>query len=777
MTAIPVTSLDPSASRVDASSFSAELKSVGTLALLAEVARSKTAAAPTGVALTATRRTVLTSALGGAALLVGFRFARGAPAAAKPSIRVAQFQPNAFLRIGADGRVTAIIGVCEMGQGVYTALATVLADELEADWQSICVEAAPVDPAFGNPFFQNIQATAASTSIQVFYDTTRQAAAAARMMLVQAAATQWGVPANACHAASGKVLGPASQQLGFGELVATASRLQPPSQDRLELKNPKDFKLIGRSMPRMEIPRIVTGRLPYGIDTVLPEMLTAVVARSPAPGARVKTYQRARALSASGVRAIVEIPSGIAVIADHSWNALRARDLLGVEWDFSSAANLDSRVLEKQFHALTQQAGDIAKNVGSVTKVQAGSSALFSAEYSVPYLTHAPMEPLNCTIQSHAESCDVWVGTQYPSLDRKVVARILGYAPESVNVHMLYMGGAFGRRASPTEDVVVEAAQIVKALRGLAIGLENKPIKTLWTREEDIRGGFYRPMATNLLQATLTESGLPASWLHRIASQSMVRGSEFDFLIDHGIDSTTAEGAYNLPYSIPNLRVELHSPTFGPTVQWMRSVGNTNTCFAVECFLDELASKTHQDPVEFRRKLLRPVKESARLLNVLNIAAEKAHWGRSLPPNTAQGVAIQDFWGTKIAQIAEVAVVANHVQVRRVTCVIDCGLAVNPDGVKALMEGGIVFGLSGALYGEITFAQGRTEQSNFDDYPLARMKATPQIDVHVVQSAEAPVGAAEAAVVPIGPAVCNAIFSITGRRIRSFPIVSSGFEA
>lgn len=724
---------------------------------------------------TFSRRAVLGgAALGAGALVVGFRFSQ--PAKAMQSrARVPHFQPNAFLRISADGRVTAILGVCEMGQGVYTALAAVLADELEADWHKVSVEAAPVDPAYGNPLFQGIQATAASTSVQVFYETTREAAAAARMMLIEAAAKTWNVPVDGCRASNSTVRGPSGQELSFGELVDAAAQLTSPAKEAIRLKDPKDFKFIGRSMPRLETPQIVTGQLPYGIDMALSGMLTAVVARAPQAGARVKSYNREKAQSAPGVRAVVEIPSGVAVVADHFWNALRARDLLEVQWDLGSAASLASDTLSEQFRALTQRSGTVATDKGNVN-VQADSQSVISAEYSVPYLAHAPMEPLNCTIDAQADGCDVWVGTQYPSLDRKVVAETLGYKPEAVRIHTLYMGGSFGRRANPTGDVVVEAAQIVKAVRILPAGL-SAPIRALWTREEDIQGGFYRPMALNRLQATLAESGLPESWLHRIVAQSPVQGTEFEFMIDRGIDATNSAGASDLPYAIPNLRVEFHSPQRGPTVQWMRSVGNSNSCFAVECFLDELASRSQQDPVEYRRKLLAEDKANARLLNVLNIAAEKGGWGRRLPKGMGQGIAIQDFWGTKIAQIAEVSVEGNHVRVHRVTCVVDCGRVVNPDGVKSLMEGGIIFGLSAALYGEITFTQGRVDQSNFDSYPILRMEACPHIDVHVVSSTEPPVGAGEASVAHIAPAVCNAIFAASARRIRSLPITKSGFTA
>ncbi|WP_322062903.1 xanthine dehydrogenase family protein molybdopterin-binding subunit [Paraburkholderia sp. J63] len=715
--------------------------------------------------------------LGGAALCIGFRLpARGAVREA--ALRGTVFQPNAFLRIAEDGRVTAIVGAAEMGQGIFTALAAVLADELDAPWDSIRVEAAPVDPVFGNPFFHGIQAMAASTSVAVFYDTTRQAAAAARSMLVQAAANQWKVSPRQCTTGEGSVRGPSGLEARYGTLVAAAAALRPPAKKAVQLKDPKQFKLIGRPLPRLESREIVTGQLVYGLDFDLPGLLTAMVARAPVTGAKLRAYRTQEAAAVPGVRAIVELPQGVAVVADHYWAAHSARALLAVEWDLGPNAAFTSAELERHFTALAQHDGKIAAKVGDPASARRHARATVSAAYSVPFLAHAPMEPLNCTIRATPQGCDVWVGTQYPSLDRAVVARTLGLAPESVRVTTLHMGGGFGRRGSPNEDVVLETAQIVGALRAKMPGLAGRPIKNVWAREDDIRGGFYRPGAMNLLEATLDDAGAVTGWTHRIVAESPMRATEFAFLIEHGIDTTSVAGAKDLPYAVPNLLVTLQSPEAGPTVQWMRSVGNSNTCFAVESFVDELAHHAHADPLAFRRTLLLRKHGSEALARVLDLAAHHAGWGQPLPAGSGRGIAVHDFWGTKVAQIAEVTVEGDHVRVDRVVCVMDCGMIVNPDGVRNQIEGAIVFGLSAALYGEITFDRGQSVQSNFDDYPLLRMGASPRIEVYLVtDSTDPPGGVGEAAVPHIAPALCNAIFAASGRRIRHLPLAKSGMSA
>ncbi|MDF0546156.1 molybdopterin-dependent oxidoreductase [Sphingobium sp. H39-3-25] len=718
------------------------------------------------------RRALLgAGAAGGVALWIGFRHF-GGPHAGEPQPGSDDFAPNAYLRIGKDDRVTAIIGATEMGQGIFTSLAMVLADELGARWDAINVEAAPVDPAFGNPIFGGLQATAASTSTAAFYQTTREAAAAARMMLIHAAATRWKVPVSACSARNGGVEGPGGKKASFGALVADATKLRPPAKKEIVLKGAKDFTLIGTPVRKRETPAVVHGKLPYGVDFALPDMLVATVARAPSRYATLRSYDAGQASKAPGVLGVVRLPNGVAVIASSFWAALSGRKLLQVQWDEPEGSKFTSAQLLEEYRRLAQTPGLLAVEKG---KIEQGSD-LVTAEYSVPYLAHAPMEPLNCTIQASSDGCDVWVGTQYQSLDRKEVARILGYAEPTVRIHTLYMGGGFGRRASPTEDMVVETAEIVKAAREHGGDIAGRPIKNMWPREDDIQGGFYRPMAYDRLEATLGDDGLPSSWLHRIVAQSPAKGNEFAFLIEKGIDTTSVAGARDLPYRIPGLRVELHTTDQGPTVQWMRSVGNVNTCLSVECFLDELAHRAGQDPVEYRRKLLAGVPDSARLLKTLDHVAKMADWTRPLPAGHGRGVAIQDYWGTKLSQVAEVAVSGNTLEVKRVYCAVDCGRVVNPLGAAGQIQGGILFGLSAALCGAITFDGGRPQQTNFDTYTLLRMPQAPEVQVEFIESDADPGGVGEAGVPHIAAAVCNAIFAASGRRIRSLPINAEGLD-
>lgn len=719
------------------------------------------------------RRSLLAGgACGTVALVVGFRLTEAGGTARRATTQ-ASFQPHAFVRITTDGNVTAIIGPAEMGQGVFTALAMVLADELDANWKDVTAEASPADPAYGNPLFGGLQATNASTSIPVFYDSMRHAAAAAKAMLVSAAAARWGVAPSACRTSEGAVFSPDGSRLAYGELVPDASKLSPPPKEALRLKDPSEFRIIGRSMPRLEGRAKVTGRPIYGLDVDLPHMLTATVARKPVPGARVKSYRRETALRSPGVRAVVEIPSGIAVVADHFWAALQGRQKLSVEWDLSAAGELlSSEEVEQRYRALAQSPGAVAAHRGEPALELARAQNVFEREYVLPYIAHAPMEPLNCTVHETPDGCDVWLGTQYQSLDKKVAAKTLGVSPDRVRIHTQYLGGSFGRRGSPDADVVKETAEILAAVRAL-----KAPIRNVWTREDDIRGGLYRPMALNRLRASVGTDGFPTAWAHTIVARSPCIDSEFAFLVADGVDATNVAGAKDLPYAVANLSVDVHQPSFGASVQWLRAVGNSSTCFAIESFIDELAHQGGHDPVEYRRQLLDGDSKNARLLQVLELAAQAANWGDALPTGRGRGVAVHDYWGTKAAQVAEVEVKGDQVRIDRVTCAIDCGLVVNPDGVKAQVEGAIIFALSAALYGEIALENGAAKQSNFDDYPLLRFDATPQIDVVLVPSKEPPSGIGEAAVPHAAPAVFNAIFAATGRRVRRLPLIRDGMKA
>ena len=712
------------------------------------------------------RRSILRGGVvAGGALLLGFKI----EAAVRKSGRgnATAFAPNAFLRIDENGRTTAIVSPTEMGQGIHTALAMVLAEELDVAWEQIQVEPAPADPTlYGNPILNGLQTTEASVSMAGFYGTTRLAAGAARLMLMRAAAAQWNVSVEQLRTENSHVIGWGNKRCSYGSLVQAARALKPPVEKDIILKTPDKFKLVGQSMPRLGLRDYVTGNLAYGVDMRLPGMLVAVVTRRLMVGARLIKYD-ASVSRLPGVRAVVEIPSGVAIIAANYWSALSAREVLAVEWDYDGLDHFTAQDVQERLAALARTPGVQVERRGK-PEPALDSEDVITAEYTVPYLTHAPMEPLNCTIDANNERVDVWVGSQDQGFHQEVVAKRLGRALSDVNIRTLPMGGGFGRRGSPDGDFVAETAEIVKATKHLGV-----PIRNMWLRADDLQGGFYRPMAVNQLSAVLKDGSLHA-WRHRIASRSPLAGTQFAFLVANGIDASQVAGARDLPYAVPNFQCELHSPTFGPTVGWMRSVGNSNAAYAIESFIDELAARAGTDPVKFRRRLLAAQPGSERLLNTLNLAAQYSGWSEPLPPHRGRGIATHDYWGTKATQVVEVTVDGDRLTVNRVSCVIDCGLAINPDGVKAQVEGAIIFGLSAALYGEVTFAGGVPEQTNFDNYPILRMDASPVIDVHVVASQERPGGVGEVGVPHIAPAVCNAIFAACGRRIRTLPIVKSG---
>lgn len=704
---------------------------------------------------------------GGAALLLGFSVAEAGRRLIFMQNNV--FKPNAFLRIDSEGVVTALMGPTEMGQGIHTALAQVLAEELDVDWSKVRVEPAPVDPVYGNPILNNLQATEASVSMVGFYATTRRAGAAARSMLVAAAAADWGVPVDRCRTAQSFVICEDGRRAAYGSLVAAASKLKPPADESLKLKSPDNFKLIGKAVDRLDLVDQVNAQVTYGVDFTLPDMLVASVAHAPVPGAKIKTYDRS-AKAMPRVRDIVEIPSGLAVIAEDYWAARTARDKLAVEWDIGAAERYSTKTLEERHRALLDTSGSMAADVGKADEIIAAGSNVVRMDYLIPYLAHVPMEPLNCIIRSTSEQVDVWTGTQDQGAHHELLCKAFARPPEQVTLHTLPMGGGFGRRGSPNADFIIETAEIVKATRHL-----NRPIQNIWSRSDDLQGGFYRAMAANRFEVVLDGQGLPTAWRHRIAARSILSGTSYQFLVVEGIDLASVAGARDLPYDVPNLKVELHSPNIGPTVMWLRSVGNSNVAFAVESFIDELARRKNEDPVAYRRRLLKGKDNSERLVRVMEAAAKQAGWDQPLPRGRGRGIAVHDFWGTKVAQVAEVSLAGDRITVERITCAVDCGRVVNPDGVCAQIEGGIIYGLSGALYGEITFADGLPQQSNFHDFPILRMDATPKIDVVIVASDADPGGIGEVAVPHVAPALCNAIVAAGGRRIRRLPIGGQGY--
>ena len=707
------------------------------------------------------RRMMLKTGVGAAAgLVIGFRFpalaeevappAPGTPAPPLPD-------PNAFLRIGTDGAITILLSHSEMGQGIWTTLPMLLAEELGCDWSRIRVEHAPAAPPYFHTAF-GMQMTGGSTTTWSEFDRYRQVGALARAMLVRAAAASLDVDASACRVESGEVIAGA-KRVSFGELAAAAQALTPPAE--VALKPAGEWTRIGHATKRLDSPEKVTGRAVYGMDVRFPGLMTALVARPPVFGARVTSFDDAAARKVPGVKAVVHIPSGVGVVADHFWAAKMGRDALRVEWDLGAGAKLDTAALLDDFRSRAKEPGLTASTFGDVTAAMAKATQKIEVEYDGPYLSHSPMEPLNATAKVTADGCELWVGTQFQTVDQGAAAAAAGVKPEQVTIHTTFLGGGFGRRANPASDFVLDAVHLAKAT-GMAV-------KAIWTREDDTRGGYYRPMWLHRATAGLDGAGNVVAWDHRVVCQSIVAGTPFaPMLAPGGVDHTSVEGVFDSPY-LPELphRVGLHSPELPVPVLWWRSVGHSHSGFAMESLVDELAHAAKADPVEFRRRLLA---KQPRPLGVLNLAAEKAGWGKPLPAGRARGIAVHASFGSFVAQVAEVSVEDDEIRVHRVVSAVDCGVCVNPAGVAAQMEGGVVFGLSAALESELTLSGGRVEQSNFHDYRLLRMYQAPEVETHVVPSAEKPGGAGEPGVPPIAPAVANAVFALTGRRLRRLPL-------
>ncbi len=700
-----------------------------------------------------------TGALAGGGLIIGFSlFPRESGGMTdEPS---SCFVPNAFIQIGSDDTVTIVVNKSEMGQGVYTSLPMLIAEELDADWSNILVEPAPVDPAYNHTEWGSIQGTGGSSSVRSTWNQFRKAGAAARAMLVSAASEMWQVSPSSCRTENGHVINKSTgKKLSYGKLAQKAAQFKPP--ENVPLKRPDEFRIIGKPMHRIDSSDKVNGKAIFGMDAKVPGMLIAVVARAPVFGGKVKSFDAKKAEAVKGVKNVVQIDSGVVVVADTFWSAKLGRDALKVVWDEGPLSALDSGSLSKQYAGMAGTPGLVAKKTGDAVQAFAKAEKQISAEYEVPYLAHATMEPLNCLVDLRSDRCEIWTGTQFQTVDRNAAARVAGLKPEQVKIHTTFLGGGFGRRANPHSDFVIEAVNVAKAVK--------QPVKVIWTREDDMKGGYYRPMWRDRISAGLDANGKLTSWQHTIVGQSIISGTPFEnMMVKNGVDATSVEGAADIPYSIPNILVDLHTANTGVPVLWWRSVGHSHTAFVVETFIDEAAHAAGKDPYEFRRAMLA---EHPRHRAVLELAAQKAGWGSPLKAGRGRGIAVHSSFKSYIAQVAEVSVgPAKTVNVHRVVCAVDCGIVVNPDTVKAQMESGIIFGLSAALFGSITFKGGRVEQNNFYDYQLARMKDTPEIEVYIVQSQELPTGVGEPGVPPIAPAVANAVFAATGARIRKLPM-------
>lgn len=663
---------------------------------------------------------------------------------------------NAFLVIGADDIVTIRLAHSEMGQGIWTTLAMLVAEELECDWSKVRVEHAVASPTYAHLLF-GIMGTGGSTTTWSEFDRYRQVGAVARDLLIRAAAVRWKVAPSTCRAENGFVISGANR-LSFGAVAADAQKLAPPAE--VTLKPASAWKIIGKPTRRLDSPEKVSGRAQFGMDVRFPGLMTAVIERGPVFGATVKRVNSEKALSVPGVKKVVQVPSGVAVIAEHFWAAQQGRAALDVDWDEGPGAQVDSASLLAEYRALVRQPGAKAASAGDAAGALAKASKVVEAEFDGPFLSHASMEPLNCTVRLSADKCEIWTGTQFQGIDQPATAKVAGLKPEQVEIHTMFLGGGFGRRASPNADFVLEAVHVAKAA--------GVPVKVVWSREDDMRGGYYRPMFVHRARVGLDASGAPVAWHHAVACQSIMEGTPFAAMIQNGIDSSSVEGTSDSPYmkGTPNHLVELHSPKSAVPVLWWRSVGHTHTAFVMESLVDELAHAAGRDPLDYRRALL---KEHPRHLGVLNLAAGKAGWGTPLPAGRFRGLAVHESFGSYVAQVAEVSVDAKGIHVHRVVCAVDCGTCVNPSGVSAQMQSGIVYGLSAALHGAITLKNGRVQQSNFHDYEVLRLAAMPKVEVHIVPSREKSGGAGEPGTPTIAPAVANAIFAATGKRLRSLP--------
>jgi isoquinoline 1-oxidoreductase beta subunit len=667
------------------------------------------------------------------------------------------FVPNAFIRIGGDGRIVLTMPYVEMGQGTYTAIPMLIAEELEVDLKQVELEHAPPnEKLYANPLL-GVQATGNSNAIRGAWLPLRQAGATARTMLVSVAAKRWNVDPASCRAQSGEVLhAPTGRSIKYAALAAEAAHMPVPQQ--VTLKDPKEFKLIGTPAKRLDTPAKVNGTAVYGIDARPPGVKIATLAQSPAFGGRVKSVDDTAAKSVKGVRQIVRLDDAVAVVADHMGAATKGLAALQIEWDNGPHARLSTEDVARELEAATLHAGPVAQNVGDAGKAMANAVTKVEAAYQVPFLAHATMEPMNCTVDLRKDGCEIWVGTQAIARVQAAAAKTAGLPLDKVVVHNHLIGGGFGRRLEA--DGAIRAVQIAKAVDG--------PVKVVWTREEDIQHDMYRPYWFDRISAGLDDKGMPVAWDHRFAGSSVIARWLPPGFKD-GLDPDSTEGAINLDYALPNLHVEYLrvEPPAIPTAFW-RSVGPSHTVFVVESFIDELAAAAKQDAVAYRRALLN---NAPRARAVLELAAERAGWGAALPERRGRGVALQSVFGTYLAVVAEVEVSNDGaVRVRRVSCAVDCGIVVNPDTVRAQIQSAVMFGITAALYGEITIKDGRVEQTNFDSYQILRMNEAPVVDVHIIQSAEIPGGMGEDGTSAIVPAVSNAIFAATRKRLRKMPV-------
>ena len=678
------------------------------------------------------------------------------------------FPPDAFVHIRTDGQIMITVNRLEFGQGVHTALPMILADEMDADWSQVVAELAPAADVYKDPIF-GIQMVGGSGSIAHSFQQYRELGAKTRAMLVAAAADRWHVAPDQCRTANSVVYGPGNQSARYAELADDAGR--KPVPDKVRLKQPSEFRLIGKRVRRLDSRAKCNGSQKFGLDLDLPGMKIALIARPPVFGGRVRSFDDKDARSIAGVRDVFEIPlakgSAVAVVADRFWTAKQARDRLKIEWDVSAVEHADTRQLSAKYKELARTTGTVAVSHGDQKAMDAIAAAnRFVVEYEFPYLAHTPMEPLNTTIRFDGDRAEAWVGSQFQTFDQIAIAQVLGLKPSDVTFHTEMAGGGFGRRAVADSHVQREAAAIAKRLRGT-------PVKLIWTREDDVRGGYYRPMHVHRVEIGIGGDHMPVAWRHVVVGQSIVAGTPFAGMMKNGVDPTSVEGVADTPYNIPNLHVSVHHPTVNVPVLWWRSVGNTHTAFVMETLIDELATRAKVDPIAYRRKLLKS--DAGKLRRALDLMDEKsADWRTKLPPGHALGVSCHEAFDTAVACAVDVSIENKRPKIHRVTIALDSGVAVNPLTIESQFQAGVAFGLSQLVpKGAITLKDGRVEQRNFDGYaPPYMVDAPVAVDVHIVPSTEAPTGIGEPPVPVISPAVVNALAKLTGKRYRSLPLVT-----
>jgi isoquinoline 1-oxidoreductase beta subunit len=705
------------------------------------------------VMTTPSRRTFLkvATAAGGGLMIGGF--VPSDDAAAQTAVR--SFEPNVWIKIGADDSVRIMLTMIEMGQGVMTSMPMLVAEELDFDWTKIETEWAPADSKYGNPNFGGQQLTAGSNSVRGMWKLMRDAGATARLMLVTAAAQTWGVPVSSLTTDKGEVIHQASnRRVKYGVLVERAAALPVPPTPAL--KDPKQFKVLGQPVARLDVPAKVNGTAVFGMDVKLPNLLTARVVRSPVFGGKVASFNADKAKAVAGVRQVVQISTGVAVVADNYWSASRGAQALDVKWDEGALAKTNSADIMKRYAALAQQPGKMARNDGDADRGLSGSPRQFERVFEAPFLAHACMEPMNCTADVRADGCDVYVPTQGQTASHGAAVAASGLPADKVKIHTTYLGGGFGRRAET--DFVLDAVETSKAV--------GRPVKVVWTREDDIQHDYYRPVSYARFWGALDAAGRPTVFQQRLVQQSLMK--RVGGLPPNGVDFISVDGAANLPYDIPNVRIEYIESDPGIPYGFWRSVGASFNGFAVEAFVDELATTAGKDPYQFRRDLL---SKAPRHRAVLELAAEKAGWGTPVAQGRGRGIALMECFGSILAQVTEVSVNASGaVRVHRIVCTVDAGWVINPDTIKAQMEGGIVYGLTAALKGEITIRDGRVEQRHFGDYQMLRVNEMPEIEVHILPSAETPGGIGEPSTALAAGSLVNAVYAATGKRVYRLPI-------